>query len=248
MEQLHNSHVAVFGLGGVGGYAAEGLARSGVGKLTLIDFDEVCITNVNRQIQALQGCVGKSKADLLAEHLRQIDRTIDVASVKAFYNEETSDELLACKPDLVIDAIDNITAKLHLIATCIQRDIPLVTSMGAAAKIDPTQIRTARLNKTKHDRLARVVRRYLRRRHGLSNKEINRAWAIYSEEDVIWPSDEYKSSLCGVECVCPGGTDKPHSCTTRNVVHGTVVYVTSVFGMAAAAKTIELLLKQDTNS
>ena len=136
MERLDGAQVTVFGLGGVGSYAVEGLARSGVGHLTLVDFDDVCVTNINRQLHALASTVGKAKSDLMAERVKAINPAADVKAIKAFYDSESSESLLAPAPDYIVDCIDNVTAKMHLIVSCIQRGIPLVTCLGASAKVD----------------------------------------------------------------------------------------------------------------
>ena len=140
MRKLRKTHVMVVGIGGVGSWAAESLARSGVGKITIVDFDEVCITNTNRQLHAVQGMVGKKKAEVMGERLRKINPQATVEVVSEFYNAENSDKMLEGNPDYVIDAIDNLTAKAHLLATCVKRGIPVVTSAGSAAKLDPLRI------------------------------------------------------------------------------------------------------------
>src|SRR5205085_2656602 len=150
---------------------AESLARSAVGKLVLVDFDDVCITNVNRQLHALKGTVGRQKVDVMAERLKLIHPAGEVRAVPEFYNAESSERLLAEPCDFVVDAIDNVTAKVHLIATCLRRGIPLVSSMGAAARLDPTRIRTADLAQTHTDPLARHVRKLLKQHHGISSTD-----------------------------------------------------------------------------
>ena len=137
MDRLRHSFVVVMGLGGVGSFAAESLVRSGVGRIRLVDFDDVCVTNTNRQLHALRGNTGKSKAWLMGERLRRINPVAKVEDVKRFYRVDSSDELLDGDPDFVVDAIDQLTAKCHLIATCRRRGIPLVSSMGAAGRMDP---------------------------------------------------------------------------------------------------------------
>jgi len=171
-RKLLSSHVTIFGLGGVGGYAVEALARSAVGRLTLVDFDDVCATNVNRQLQAFPTTVGQSKAELLAQRVRAISPDAVVDSVQAFYDPETSAALLSPRPDFVIDAIDNVTAKLHLLTTCLNSNIPVVSVAGAGAKIDPTMIRVADLSETRVDPLARVVRKELSRRGFETTKHV----------------------------------------------------------------------------
>src|SRR5690606_12201471 len=138
MERLARSHVVVFGMGGVGSYAAEALARSGVGRLTLVDHDKICVTNVNRQLHAMKGTLGKFKAEVMAERLRLINPDARIEPVNAFYEAATADEMLPESVDFVVDAIDNVKAKLHLLARCVERKIPVVSSMGAAGRLDPT--------------------------------------------------------------------------------------------------------------
>jgi tRNA A37 threonylcarbamoyladenosine dehydratase len=169
MEKLYRSHVAVIGLGGVGSWAAEMLMRAGVGRLTLVDFDQVCITNTNRQLHAIGGMVGEYKADVLAERFRKINPQAVVTSMVKFYNAASSEEILGLssgqKPDFVIDAIDNVTAKVHLLATCRAQGIPVVTSTGSGGRMDPLQIRVADLSRTEMDPLARSVRKILREQY-----------------------------------------------------------------------------------
>ena len=160
--RLLSSHVTIFGLGGVGSYVAEALARSAVGRLTLVDFDDVCLTNVNRQLQAFPGTVGQSKAALLAERVRAIHPEAWVDPVQAFYDASTSAALLTPRPDFVVDAIDNVTSKVLLLETCLTQGIPVISITGAGARLDPTQIRVDDLSRTKVDPLARVLRKELR--------------------------------------------------------------------------------------
>jgi tRNA A37 threonylcarbamoyladenosine dehydratase len=241
LAKLARSHVAVFGLGGVGSYAVEALARSGVGRLTLVDFDDVCITNVNRQLHAFPATVGRAKSELMVERVRAIDPHLVVAGYREFYDESTSERLLVGGPDVVIDAIDNVTAKIHLLATCVRRGIPVISSLGAAAKLDPTRVRVVPLADTAMDPLARVVRKYLKRRHDIECAEVEGLYAVYSEEEPVPADPDYRTSLCGVECACPGGPNRRHSCEHRHVVHGSMVFVTAAFGLAAAAAAVKLL-------
>jgi tRNA A37 threonylcarbamoyladenosine dehydratase len=241
MAVLARSHVAVFGLGGVGSYAVEALARSGVGRLTLVDFDDVCITNVNRQLHAFPATVGRAKSDLMVERVRAIDPHIVVDGYREFYDASTSERLLAGKPDVLIDAIDNVTAKIHLLATCVRQGIPVISSLGAAAKLDPTRVRVVPLADTQMDPLARVVRKYLKRRHDIECAAVEGLYAVYSDEEPVPADPDYRTSLCGVACACPGGPNRRHSCEHRHVVHGSVVFVTAAFGLAAAAAAVKLL-------
>lgn len=241
MDRLQAAHVTVVGLGGVGSYAAEGLARSGVGWLTLVDFDEVCITNFNRQLHAVDGAVGKAKASLMEERIRSINPRCRVDAPRVFYEKGTSAALLSPPPHFVIDAIDNVTAKMHLIATCAAAGIPVVTCLGASARLDPTRVGTMPLTETFMDPFAQTIRKNLRRKHGMSMEAMAGVTAVVSDEPPTWPDAGYRSALCGVDCVCPGGKNPHHTCQKRRVVHGSAVFVTSVFGMIAAAVAVRHL-------
>ena len=168
LTRLEHASVAVFGLGGVGSFAAEALVRGGIGRLTLVDFDIIDITNLNRQLHALDGTVGRPKAQVMAERCRAINPAVQVEALQAFYAAENSAELLDRGYDYVLDCIDHISAKLHLIEACLERGLPVISSMGAANKLDSTQVRVADLAHTRTCRLARIIRRELRRRgiHG----------------------------------------------------------------------------------
>ena len=178
VARLQQTSVAVFGLGGVGSYAVEALVRGGVGRLTLIDFDQVDITNCNRQIHAHDGTIGQPKALVMAERCRAINPEVQVEPLQAFYDRENSAELLQRGYDYVLDCIDHITAKIHLIETCIAMQLPIISSMGAANKVDPTRILVADLADTNKCRLARVLRRELRKR-GISRG----VKTVYSTEE-----------------------------------------------------------------
>lgn len=238
MARIRRGHIAVFGLGGVGSYAAEALARSAVGELTLVDFDTVCITNFNRQLHALEGAVGVPKAELLADRIRMINPAIDVHGVREFYCRESADRLLATPPDILIDCIDNITSKIHLLSQCIERNIPVITVLGAAARLDPTRIRVVPLTETYVDRLARAIRKFARRRHGVTDEQLRGIAAVFSDEPAIPPHAGFRSPVCGQDCVCPGGDNPHHSCSRRHVINGSAVFVTGAFGMVAASVAV----------
>jgi tRNA A37 threonylcarbamoyladenosine dehydratase len=163
LEIMRNSCVAVLGIGGVGGMAAEALARTGIGRLILIDKDVVDITNINRQVHALMSTVGQPKADLMRDRILQINPECDVISLRMFYTEETYEQLFAYPIDYVLDASDTISYKIHLIKQCLERNIPIISSMGAANKMDPTKFQVADISKTSMDPLARVIRTKLRK-------------------------------------------------------------------------------------
>jgi tRNA A37 threonylcarbamoyladenosine dehydratase len=244
--------VVVFGVGGVGGYAAEGLARSGVGRLTLVDYDVVCATNLNRQIQALATNVGKPKAEALAERLRLVNPQCKVQAVAAFYSGDNADALLPLDdlPTFVVDAIDNVTAKLHLLDRCRRHGIAVVSSMGAAGKLDPTQVRVADLMHTHTDPLARAVRKSLRKHYGWPEAPTHAKAAatpsgvtvVYSLEGRRLPIPPDWDREHGFQCVCPPNEAEVHACSHRNLIEGSAVFVTSVFGMTMASVVIRSLV------
>lgn len=239
-RKLLAAHVTVFGLGGVGGFVAESLARSAVGGLTLVDFDDVCVTNVNRQIQAFPATVGQSKAALLAERVQAINPDACVDPVQSFYDANTSDMLLSPRPDFVVDAIDNVTAKLHLLITCLQLKIPIVSVTGAGARWDPTQVRVADLHQTKVDPLARILRKELARRGIDTSREVGIP-VVYSEEEVLEPETPRWDESDGFQCICPHREDSPHACEKRRIIYGTASFVTSAFAAAATSVVVKRL-------
>jgi tRNA threonylcarbamoyladenosine dehydratase len=241
VERLAGATVTVLGLGGVGSFAAEALVRSGVGRLVLVDYDRICVTNVNRQLHAAKGTLGKPKVAVMAERLRAINPDVVVDPRPEFYRAETSARLLVPEPDVVVDAIDNVAAKLHLIATCVRERLRIVSAMGAAARLDPTAVRVADLSETRIDPFARDLRKNLRRKHGLDCTRPVGVWAVYSEEPPIAPRAlAYDDGA--FRCVCPGGHNGVNDCEHKNRVEGSVAFVPSVFGMTAAAVAIKLLL------
>jgi tRNA A37 threonylcarbamoyladenosine dehydratase len=211
--------------------------------MTLVDFDDVCITNTNRQLQAMKGNIGKPKAWVLRDRLRLINPQIQVEARRSFYNQKRSDELLqppwpaADNYDFVVDCIDNFTAKAHLIATCRERGIPIVSSMGAAGKIDPTRIRIADLSQTFVCPMARELRKILRERHAFPKEGLMGVTAVYSDEKRHWPRELGYDEGKGFRCVCGNKSDE-HSCETRAIIDGTAVYVTGAFGLACASVVI----------
>lgn len=241
IARLARSTVTVFGVGGVGSFAAEALARSGVGRLILVDHDRICVTNVNRQLHAMKGTLGKPKVEVMAERLRLINPDAVIEPRAEPYAAASSARLLAPEPDVVIDAIDSVTAKLHLIATCVRQRLRLVSTMGAAARLDPTKIRVADLAETKLDPFAREIRKELRKKHGLDCTRKTGVTAVYSEEPPTPPvALAYDDGA--FRCVCPGGQNGHNDCDHRNRVEGSVAFVPSVFGLTAASAAVKLLL------
>jgi tRNA threonylcarbamoyladenosine dehydratase len=243
MARLLKARVMVVGLGGVGSQAAEALSRSGIGTQWLVDFDKVCITNTNRQLQAMQGTIGKFKADILAERLQRINPQAHIEAVKHFYSERTSERLLGLQPDFVVDCIDNITAKCHLLDACKKRGIPVVSSTGASGRMDPTHVKVADLAETRVDPLAQAVRKILRSKYGYPAKGDFGIPAVFSTERASEPHELHYDEGKGFRCVCPGGKNDLHSCEERAVIYGTAGFVTGVFGMVCASVVVRQLVK-----
>lgn len=238
MKKLFDTHVMVIGLGGVGSWAAESLARSGVGKITVVDYDEICITNANRQLHALQGLVGKKKAEVMAERLRKINPQATVNVIAEFYNEENSEMMLAYKPDYIVDAIDNLTAKAHLLATCRERGLKVITSGGSAAKMDPLRIKLVDLADTYVDPLSHQMRKILRQKYNFPEKKFGIP-CVFSDEIPIQPPELKYDNGQGFKCVCPQGSkNNLHGCDSRNVIWGTASFVTGAFGLAMASHIV----------
>ena len=243
MEKLFQTHVMIVGLGGVGSFAAESLVRSGVGKVTLVDFDEICITNFNRQLHSLNGLVGEKKVEVMAERLRKINPQANIHAIVKFYNARFSDEIFGeaeqvhgTRPDYVIDAIDSVTPKCHLIARCRELNIRLVTSTGSGGKMDPTQIRVKDLAETTMDPLAKAIRKILRNEYGFPDKgEMFQIPAVYSEELTRAPMELNYDNGKGFRCVCPQGKNEFFNCDNRNVILGNASFVTGAFGLACAS-------------
>jgi tRNA A37 threonylcarbamoyladenosine dehydratase len=239
MQRLFATHVMVIGVGGVGSYAVEMLARSGIGRLTLVDFDEICVTNVNRQLPALSVTVGQRKVDVLAERMLQINPRLSVQPLARYYDASSADELLAIRPDFLIDAIDSITAKAHLLDRCLTLGIRVVTAVGSGGRIDPTAIRCADLSAVHGDPLARHLKKLLRGRHQrLEDAQTGFGLpAVHSLEPPSEPVELAYDEGQGFRCICPQGQDpdRPFSCERRQRIYGTAGFVTGAFGFAAAS-------------
>ena len=235
VDKLRNATVAVFGLGGVGSYAAEALCRAGIGRIIIIDFDDICLTNVNRQIHAMDGTVGKAKAMVMAERMRLINPQAEIIPYKDFYSAENSDFLLSADYDYVVDAIDHITSKLHLIRSCRERGIPIISSMGAAAKLDPSGIWVADISETHKCRMARSVRKLLKKQ------------GIERGVKVVFSTEEYREHEvneggCKGSCICPNKDDQRFSCEHRRVILGSISFIPSIFGLTMAGVVVNDLL------
>lgn len=248
MAKLFGSHVMVLGLGGVGSWTAESLARSGVGRLTLVDFDEICITNANRQLHALQGLVGQKKAKIMAERLHKINPQARVDDIPMFYNAENSASIFIERPDYVVDAIDNLTAKSHLLAYCRQEKIPVITATGAAARMNPLGVKLTDLVQTHTDPLAHQLRKILRQKYDFPEKGPWDIACVFSDETPMMPVDLHYDNGEGFKCVCPQGQDNPHSCDKRNVIYGTASFVTGTFGLVMASWVVNQITSSRTQN
>ena len=230
MKKLSESRVAVFGVGGVGGYACEALVRSGVGHFDLIDDDKVCLTNLNRQIIATRKTVGKYKTDVMKERMLEINPEVDVTIHKCFFLPENADEFPFSEYDYVIDAVDTVTAKLELVMKCRELNVPIISSMGAGNKLDASAFRVADIYKTKMCPLAKVMRRELKKR-GVKKLKV-----VYSEEKPTRPIEDMSVS-CRTNCICPPGA--AHKCTKRRDIPGSVAFVPSVAGLIIAGEVVK---------
>lgn len=243
MHRLFEAHVMIVGVGGVGSFAAEALARSGVGRLTLVDFDLVCVTNTNRQLHTLRGTIGLPKVTVMADRLRLVNPDAVIEACETFYNAESSASLLDRRPDVVIDAIDNVTAKCHLLAACRERGQRVVCSTGAAARLDPTAIQVADLAETRVDPLAKAVRGILREKYGFPDAGTPFGIpAVFSVEAGVAPSKLLYDLGEGFRCVCPQGTNGLHECEERNRIDGTASFVVGAFGLACASVVVRGLV------
>lgn len=247
LHRLMASRVVVVGVGGVGSFAAEALARSGVGQLSLVDFDKVCVTNTNRQLHTMKGTVGLRKVEVMAERLRLVHPTSHIEAVPVFYSAETSERLLDGQVDYVVDAIDNLTAKAHLLAQCTRRGIPVVASMGAAARIDPTMIRVDDLSNTIKDPFARALRKILREQYDIGAIKGSRTGidAVFSIEEPSAPHPMAYDAEAGFRCVCPGGKNGMHDCDRRARIDGSAAFLTGSFGLTAASVVVRRLIDVD---
>lgn len=229
IERLQGSRVAVFGIGGVGGYVCEALVRSGVGAFDLIDDDRVCLTNLNRQIIATRKTVGQYKADVMEARIHDINPNAQVTVHKTFFLPENAQDFPFDQYDYIVDAVDTVSAKIALVMEAQARNIPIISSMGAGNKLDATAFRVADIYETKVCPLARIMRRELRKRG------VERLKVVYSQEPPIRPIEDMSIS-CRAHCICPPGTK--HKCTDRRDIPGSTAFVPSVAGLIIAGEVI----------
>lgn len=229
MDALAASRVAVFGIGGVGGYVCEALVRSGVGAFDLIDDDKICLTNLNRQLIATRSTVGKYKVDVMEARMKDINPNVDIRTHKCFFLPENADEFPFSEYDYIVDAVDTVSAKLSLAVKAQEAGVPIISSMGAGNKLDATAFRVADIYKTSMDPLARVMRRELKKR-GVKKLKV-----VYSQEQPIRPIEDMSIS-CRTHCICPPGAK--HKCTERRDIPGSTAFVPSVVGLIIAGEIV----------
>lgn len=234
MQVLAASHVAVFGVGGVGSFAAEALARAGVGAITLVDHDTVSLTNLNRQLVALHSTLGMRKTDVMASRILDINPACRVTNLPVFYEPECREDFFSRGFDYIADCIDSTRSKLDLIETAIRRGVPIISSMGTGNRLDPSKFRITDLSKTSGCPLAKVMRRELRKR-GIKKLKV-----VYSTEPPIEPKETEELS-CKNHCVCPPGTAR--KCTVRRQIPGSTAFVPSVAGLIIAGEVVKDLIK-----
>ena len=233
MDILQKSRVAIFGIGGVGGFCCEALVRTGVGHFDLVDDDKVCLTNLNRQIIATRKTVGRDKADVMKERMLEINPKADVRIHKTFFLPENAGEFPFEEYDYVVDAVDTVTAKIEIIMQAKKNNVPVISCMGAGNKLDPTQFRVADIYQTKGCPLARVMR------HEMKKRQVKHLKVVYSEEKPMRPLDDMANS-CRTNCICSPGAK--HKCTDRRDIPGSIAFVPSVAGLIIAGEVVKDLI------
>lgn len=229
IDRLSRARVAVFGIGGVGGYVCEALVRSGVGAFELVDDDRVCLTNLNRQILATRKTVGKYKAEVMAERMREINPNVDITIHKCFFLPENADEFPFNEYSYVVDAVDTVTAKLEIILRAKAEGVPVISAMGAGNKLDAGRLKVADIYETSVCPLARVMRYELRKRKVKSLK------VVFSDEKPTRPIEDMSIS-CRTHCICP--PDAKHKCTERRDIPGSTAFVPAVAGLLIAGEVV----------
>lgn len=230
MEKLSNSRIAVFGIGGVGSFTVEALVRSGIGHIDLIDDDKVCLTNLNRQLIATRKTVGRPKVEVMKERILEINPKAQVVTHQCFFTKETADQFDFSLYDYVVDAIDTVSGKIEIIVRCKEKNVPVISCMGAGNKLDPTRFEVADIYKTSICPLAKVMRKELKAR-GIESLKV-----VYSKEPAMKPVEDMRLS-CKSNCICPPGTER--KCTARRQIPGSVAFVPSVAGLIIAGEVIK---------
>jgi tRNA A37 threonylcarbamoyladenosine dehydratase len=244
-ERLEGARIAVIGLGGVGSYAAEALVRASVGELVLVDFDRVCITNLNRQLHATRKSVNALKAELMGDRATAINPKAKIRAVAKFFGQDTVDEILgppgAPAVDVVLDCIDNMTAKVFLLETCVHRGIRVISALGAGGRMDPTRVRVSDLADTRNDPFARLVRDLLRQK-GIGVDGPTGIEAVWSEEA---PNNLDEAVEAAFRCICPGKDENTvHGCESRFQIQGSNSWMPPIFGLTMAGVAVNRLLER----
>jgi tRNA A37 threonylcarbamoyladenosine dehydratase len=247
---LKRTRVIIFGVGGVGSWCAEALIRSGVGHLTLVDSDLICITNINRQVQAKQSTVGKVKVIELANHLAEINPEAEIVPVQAVYDRTTCTKYDLSQYDYVIDAIDSLSSKVELIIQAVHSGATLFSALGASCRLDPARIKVASIWDSERCKLGRFVRKRLRRR-GFSKDFL----CVYSDEDTIPPIDGVTSGCGTGVCVCPKAVKSPDEdacvhewCSAKKQINGSAVHVTGTFGFFLSGLVVQDVIQRAGDS
>ena len=234
LEKLKNAKVAIFGIGGVGSFVAEGLVRAGIWNFILVDDDKVCLTNLNRQIIATRKTIGKYKVDVMKERILEINPDAKVETVQEFYMPNSENQIITSDLNYVADCIDTVTAKIELVKNCKELGIPIISAMGTGNKLDPSKLTITDIYKTNTCPLAKVMRKELRKR------KIESLKVIYSTEEPIKPDNESEFS-CKTNCICPPGTKR--KCSARNQVPGSISFVPSVAGLMIAGEIVRDIIE-----
>lgn len=229
LEKLYKSRITVLGIGGVGSYVVEALARSGVGTIGLVDDDTICLTNLNRQIHATYKTIGKPKVDAMKERILEINPKCNVETYQVFLKPDNIQEVLKSDNDYVVDALDNVTAKIASILWCKENNVKIISCMGTGNKLDPTKFKIADIYDTKICPLCKVMR------HELKKRNVENLKVLYSEEVPITPDFEHVVT-CKEGCVCTGGTKK---CTLRRQIPASISFVPPVAGMIISGEVIK---------
>ena len=230
IEKLKNAKVAIFGIGGVGSFVAEGLVRAGVENFVLIDDDKICLTNINRQIIATRKTVGKYKVDVMKERILEINPNATVETVQEFFMPNSETNIINKELSYVVDCIDTVTAKIEIIMQCKKLNIPVISALGTGNKLDPSRFEITDIYKTRVCPLAKVMRRELKKR-GVKKLKV-----VYSEEKPTRPIEDMSIS-CRTNCICPPGAE--HKCTERRDIPGSVAFVPSVAGLIIAGEVVK---------
>jgi Dinucleotide-utilizing enzymes involved in molybdopterin and thiamine biosynthesis family 1 len=247
MDKLREKRVIIFGIGGVGSWCAESLVRSGINKLTIVDSDRVCVTNINRQLMATTKTVGKVKTDVLKERLLEINPKAEITALQKIYSPETYESFELESYDFIIDAIDSLANKVHLIQEATKTNAVFFSSMGAALKMDPTRIKVAEFWKVQGCPLGSALRSRLKKQGGVSKKFM----CVYSDELL---QNQGENASCGTDkCMCPKAIAGPGDpdlvnhewCSLKAKINGTTSYMPAMFGMTIAGLVTQAIYKED---